>query len=445
MNISKALFFITKLISIILVIVKISNSIINNYFGVREVMFLLAYVVFYLTTVLYQYKRKLFSVGYLIYFIVCFLSTCYGSYNYIYNKTILAGQLTAKSSGSVYSNDHFLLFFSVFISVSLLIDVYLFLISPLDLKKIKLKIRSPKRSGMNVLWGGIFIFPLWLIGTNFRIISVFFVVYFFTAFFFYKKGTRNYVYYLGLFFSILFLLSVITVRYILLKFVLPLFLVSVIIISIKGDFKVSRIKTILYACFGFVVLLTYGIASELLKLNLSWNGNFSLNDFIKICSNSDLIIQWGNRQFYRIIDIWARLGGNIIDLVDKTDFFYGKTYVKAFAGIFNFEYISLPVISAKFIDANYAQPGLLAEGYANFGFVGAVVNILIVFFISELLLDLFIRKQTIFSLLIYVCCFSQVILDGGTINSIIFLMIFCFLTWIFNIVTIKNKSIYEKA
>ncbi len=47
-------------------------------------------------------------------------------------------------------------------------------------------------------------------------------------------------------------------------------------------------------------------------------------------------------------------------------FFHGITYVKSFAGYFGFEYVSLPLLSAKYISASYAQPGLIAEGYANF-------------------------------------------------------------------------------
>jgi len=439
MNISKALFFLTKLFSTILVSVKIFSSIINGYFGDREILFILSFIIFYLTTLLYQYKRKLYSVGYIFYFIVCFLSTCYGSYNYIYNKVIQMGIQASKTGIIVYSKDHFELYFSVFIIISLIIDVFLLKITPLSLESIKLNLSCNKKDAVHVLLGGLLCLPFFLLGTNFRMVTVSFVVYFFVSYFYIKKGTRNFVYYLGILCSVFFLISIIYVRYLFVQFILPLLLVSVLILSIRNTVLLTKIKTLIYTFIGFVLLFIYGITSELLKLNLNWGGSFSFDDIIKIGSNLDLLIIWGNRQVYRIIDIWARLGGNIIDYVDNNDFYYGITYIKSLSGLFGFEYVSLPSLSAKFIDANYAQPGLLAEGYANFGVVGAIINILVVFFLSELLLDHFIRKQTYFSLLLYVCCFSQVILDGGTLNSIIFMMFFCFIVWSFNIFTIKRN------
>ena len=79
--------------------------------------------------------------------------------------------------------------------------------------------------------------------------------------------------------------------------------------------------------------------------------------------------------------------------------------------------------------ASYAQPGLLAEGYANFGIIGAVVNLLIPFVLAELFLDIFLKKRDGFSICLMTIPFVKVLLDGGTINSIIVGIGNCLLTF----------------
>ena len=101
-------------------------------------------------------------------------------------------------------------------------------------------------------------------------------------------------------------------------------------------------------------------------------------------------------------------------------FYHGITYVKSFANVFGFEYVSLPLISAKYISAAYAQPGLLAEGYANFGIFGAVLNLLVPFAIAEGALSWFLKKRDPLALMILTVPFTKILLDGGTINNIVF-------------------------
>lgn len=63
--------------------------------------------------------------------------------------------------------------------------------------------------------------------------------------------------------------------------------------------------------------------------------------------------------------------------------------------------MSLPLLSAKYISASYAQPGLIAEGYANFGVVGAVINMLIPFAIAEGSLTYFLKKRNVLHFVFY--------------------------------------------
>ena len=161
----------------------------------------------------------------------------------------------------------------------------------------------------------------------------------------------------------------------------------------------------------------------MMKLNANFDGNYTFNDMFEVLSEPQLLQNWLSRQTYRIFDIWSHLGGNIIDYIDQKGYLWGITYVKSFAPILGFDYVSLPLISANMIGADYAQPGLVAEGYANWGIYGAIINMIFVFFVAELLFDYFLRKQSTLNLLLYIGTFSQVLLDGGTINSIIFMSI----------------------
>jgi len=433
MNISKALFFLTKLFSTILVAVKILDSIINSYFGSRELMLIFSFFLFFLVTITYEKKRKLYSPSFIIYFLICFVVSNYASYNYKHNPLI---QSKKEHLGDIvtFPSDHYFTYFSVFVIVSILIFVYLINVKTLVLDSIYFEIKNIKSQCISVLCGGIILLPFWWFSMSFKIIYVSFITYFFVLFLLSRKKKLNYVFYIGLFFSLIILFSIIKIRFILLQYILPLILGFIVVGTIK-DYKIkSKLRLFIYSISCFLLVMIYGIMSEMIKLNLQWGGHFTIADFFKMVSNPDLLMVGVNRQLYRIVDIWTVLGGNIMDLVDNTDFYYGLTYIKPLSGIFDFEYISLPLISAKYIRASYAQPGLLAEGYANFGMIGAVLNILVIFFMSEFLFIYFTKKQNIFALVILVSCFSQVILDGGTINSVLFMLLFSFLTFLIHIV-----------
>ena len=140
--------------------------------------------------------------------------------------------------------------------------------------------------------------------------------------------------------------------------------------------------------------------------------------------------------------IWCRteLGGNIIQHVKVHGFFHGITYVKSFAGYFGFEYVSLPLLSAKYISASYAQPGLIAEGYANFGVVGAVINMLIPFAIAEESLTYFLKKRNVLALCILSVPYTKLLFDGGTINNMILELQLVFWLCFFHFLTLDWSS-----
>jgi hypothetical protein len=159
------------------------------------------------------------------------------------------------------------------------------------------------------------------------------------------------------------------------------------------------------------------MVSELVKLNLYYDRSYNiLYEITNLKSIYDACV----RQVYRLFGIWTELGGNIIQHVKVNGFFYGITYVKSFANYFGFDYVSLPLLSAKYISASYAQPGLIAEGYANFGVAGAVLNMLIPFAIAELCLTWFLKKRDPLSICMLTVPFVKILCDGGTINYVVF-------------------------
>lgn len=103
------------------------------------------------------------------------------------------------------------------------------------------------------------------------------------------------------------------------------------------------------------------------------------------------------------------------------------------SGIFEFDYISLPLITAVYDKAHYAQPGLLAEGYANFGIIGAVINICIVFIFIDFFDRKYCKNPSFINFLYATVPFTKIILDGGTLNSAIYLLVVCVVINIFNI------------
>lgn len=97
--------------------------------------------------------------------------------------------------------------------------------------------------------------------------------------------------------------------------------------------------------------MAYGMVSELVKLNLYYDRSYNILSEI---TNFKSIYDSCVRQVYRLFGVWTELGGNIIQHVKVHGFFHGITYVKSFAGYFGFEYVSLPLLSAKYISASYA-------------------------------------------------------------------------------------------
>lgn len=188
---------------------------------------------------------------------------------------------------------------------------------------------------------------------------------------------------------------------------------------------------------GFFLAGAYGVISEIIKLNVFYNADYDIFEYLNSFNH---IIEGLERQIYRLFGIWIKTGGYIIYHVRNNRLYFGLTYIKALANTLHFPYISLPQISAVYNQSTYAQPGLLAEGYANFGIIGSVINICCVFFVCEFFSIRYLKKPTFSRLFFSVVPFTKILLDGGTLNSAISLILFCFIWDLFHILANCEKS-----
>ena len=162
------------------------------------------------------------------------------------------------------------------------------------------------------------------------------------------------------------------------------------------------------------MMALYGIISECYKLHYS---------FSEVMRDEYYRSYFFRHQIYRVFSIWIKLGGYIIYHVQTYGFFYGATYVKSIINLLGGDGPSLPKIAAYYDDAVYAQPGILAEGYANYGIIGAVLNLCLVYFLMEWLHKRYISNPTYSTLFFATIPFTQILLDGGTFNSAFYLIV----------------------
>lgn len=408
-----------KLSMLLSAIIGIFSLLLKGDFTFRSFGFLITVLLFLINTYLYSSKVGIFSVSYIIYFILLFISNNVSPFLLSYNDNEL-------HTGRV--NDYYILYFISFFVISIFILFYLLLIKRKTIVDIIFKINTSEAWKIFII--ALFISPLWLLGgEDMKLILIPAVIYFFVFIFSKPECIKKNIFKIGGM-SSLAVISVASIhRFIFITYIFPL-----IIFFILNRKKRMSFSKLLKYCFLFLIFFSvYGIVSELYKLNAWYGGSYSINDFIAIISDFDLLFQWVDRQFYRIFDIWTHLSGEIINYVNIHGYFYGLTYVKSLAGIFNFPYVDLAKIVANIIGANYAQPGLMADGYANFGIFGVIINYSLAFFGAEYFMCLYLRKGTMLTLLLYLIPFTKLILDGGTIFSILHMIIIVFigtLPWI---------------
>ncbi len=416
---TKKMFQVTRLMVIGMIIFVCCNLLLDTKVMMldgdiisRCFMLILAGVVFIFISMLYEKKRKVFSPGYIFLMVNVFINgilcPCYFTGSRLDEGT---------REGVIQPQDFYELYLTIYFLTSLVVLLYLLAIkhTTTEIKKDNFIKYNQNDDAMVFLMSIIVLFFNFRFGDTGVVLFVPVLCYF--AMRFLHTGLKLNIYTaLGLLASLYCITRILHSRYLIVEYVVPILLGYFVLAAINDNRRKGKKVVPLLIC-GVVAILAYGMVSELIKLNTFWGRNYNL---LYEITNFQSIIDACARQIYRLFGIWTELGGNIIHHVNLNGYYYGITYVKSLADVFEFEYVSLPLISAKYISASYAQPGLLAEGYANFGIIGAVLNLMIPFGFMEFMLSWFLKKRNLFSLCLLAVPFTKILLDGGTINNIIF-------------------------
>ena len=398
--------------------------ILDKHIYTRCVLQILSLIMFLIISVLYEKKRKVFSTGYIFLMINVFINGTICPCYYTNSRLI-----RDERENYYMPNDHFNLYMQVYFILMFLILIYILCLKHTteDIKRYDFIRYKDTDDFLIFIMALLVAFPIMKkTGINGVMLMAPVLCYFLGRIIYTKYNLSQGIFcYLGLILGLYGIYRILDQRYLVIQYVMPIVLIFFVFVAVNDNYQKGK-KVIPLMLSGIAAVLLYGMVSEIIKLNRYWNGSYSL---IRELTNWQSYIDFAGHQFYRIFGIWTELGGNIIDYARQNGYFYGITYVKFLAPYLGFEYISLPAISAKYIMASYAQPGLLAEGYANFGIIGAVVNLLIPFVLAELFLDIFLKKRDGFSICLMTIPFVKVLLDGGTINSIIVGIGNCLLTF----------------
>lgn len=392
----------------------------------RCFMAFLATVTFWIISVLYEKKRNVFSPGYIMLMVNVFINgiicPCYFTGSRLDEGT---------RTGVIQPQDFWELYLVVYFLTMAVVLIYL-----LGVKHTTVEIHKEDFIQYGrVDDAAVFLMGIIVLFLNFRFGSTGAVMYvpvlcYFAMRFLWTGGKLNVYTILGLLGGMYCIFRLRHSRYMIVEYAVPIILMYFVLVAINDNKKRGK-KVVPMLIAGIIAVFAYGMISELIKLNTYWGRSYNL---LYELTNFKSIVDFCARQVYRLFGIWTELGGNIIHHVNLHGYYYGITYIKSLAGVFGFEYVSLPLISAEYISAAYAQPGLLAEGYANFGIIGAVINLIVPFALAEGALSWFLKKRDPLAICLLTVPFTKILLDGGTINNIIFGVATCILAFALYIV-----------
>lgn len=383
----------------------------------------LSLLLFFIITGLYQKKKKFFTTGYLYYVINIQIILNISPYYY----TPLELKTSFLSDRIQFNTDYFYLYWKIYIFISIIIIIYLTFCKNLEsINNIEFKFSPNFKSKISLLLFFIVI-PLSFVSDERKalkstiLITLLNILY--LNFFYDKNRIQNKLYYIiNIVIFALLIRPYIKMRYIILTIFFPLILTKIFLVTKEKKFK----KLFMYFLLGIISILGYGIISEIVKLNSHYNQDLNI---INILKNSDSILFFAKKQIYRIFGVWIHLSGHGINYTKEKEMLYGITYIKNLSTIFNFDYINVAYLIANRSGANYAHGGIIVEGVMNFGVIGGIIAGLCPFFIAEYYFKKFYKSKNMKYFCLLTVPFGKVLLDGGSINSLIYNSIFCYLTF----------------
>ena len=424
---SKKLFIITEII-ILIITFFISIEIIKTGDLLRFFLEMFCIIIFLIITELYK-KKRFFDITYIYYLIVIIIDLNISSYYYTTEKILF------EYKELHFFKDDYYIYYKIYMGISIIILIYLLICKKRTIpKNFKIKLGNEK---VNFFIGSIVALPLAL---NFSEVGNIIFVPILNVFYMYfllDKNKKKSKYLLYGIISIIAMSPYIYNRFRVLIFIFPLIL-TYILYLVLYDIYISNRKIIILIICGSILILLYGVISEIIKLNMFYGGNLKIEDII---FNLEKIFIFFKRQIFRIFGIWIMLSGNMISHVYNNGFFLGLSYIKSIAPYLGLPYINIPIISAKYIKASYAQIGLIMEGFVNFNILGAIIAGIFPFFLLDFLTKCFMKKKKIFNMCLITIPFTKVFLDGGSINSVFYNMLVCtFIFILINLITIRSKK-----
>ena len=392
----------------------------------RSLMNFLLLICFLYFSVNFQRKFNLISPSYIFVFIILFGVNSAASCYYTYERILTLAKTGFQDWGD---EDFYIIYFVVTILSYLVIGIYLkYFCKSYYVDSVEISPTKGNGIYVGMLLGIVLFHFSGMVDLLIGVLSALIII---TALEKRNKGVNVILCILAIFVYSNIFLS----RFQFVQIFLPL--IIAFLIKTKLNKRKIHIGTMYLLIIAFLFGVgIYGTISEVYKLNVVYHNNYDLQ---AILTSPQHIFYFFERQLYRVITIWIKLGGYIIYHVRNHGYYFGLSYIKAFSGILGLPYISLPRISAAYNYSTYAQPGLLAEGYANFGIIGAVLNIVSVFFLMEFCRIRFIRKKDISSLMYMVIPFTKILLDGGTFNSAVAMLIGVAIVNVSNLLTSSQK------
>lgn len=378
----------------------------------RIILEIICLILFWLVTEIYR-KRRFFDVAYIYYLFVIVIDLNISSY-YLTKQKILQEYMNR-----IYLKDYFYLHCNIYIGIHIILILYL-----LSCKKRKINKKFnfiDKKEGATLFVGLLIVLLITLLKNEIGNVIFIPILNSFFIYFLQEKNKIKIRYLLYFLISLVAIQPYILERFRLLLFIFPLILTLILFkIFLKKNYSYKKI-VISIVIFIFLILF-YGVISEIIKLNLFYSGNLDIKNII---FNENKTYYFIKKQIFRIFGIWIPLSGNMVTHVYNNGFFYGLSYIKNLANIFNVPYIDIPIISARYIGAKYVQIGLIMEGFTNFGISGAILASLIPFLILDFLMKNFLKKMSTSNFCLMTIPFVKVLLDGGSINSILYNIFIC--------------------
>lgn len=426
---TKAIYRITREVGVVTGIFLSVYVVMQGYF-IRSIMNIILMLLFITFSISYEKKYNAITTGYIFVFFILLVTnslfSCYFTEQTIANYNILGDY-------GAWTKDFYNIYFWGLVPTYIILILY---VKSIKTRKVdeecNFKITNQDNNSMEV--GCIVLFIIFLVTNKNYMILIPLLTCLIGKCIWAGEKLRSII---EMVIVVLLSTDALTSRYKFIQITFPIILMFLMVNKWRHS-KISMFKVHLLIGVFLVLVVVYGVVSEIYKLNTSWGQNISLID---IMNNKDKLEYFIMHQLYRVSFIWIKLGAYIIEHVQNNGYFYGLTYIKSLAPIFGFDYISLPKIVAVYDKAKYAQPGLFAEGYANFGVIGIVINLMAVFLLMEHFTKHFYKKPSFYRLLLATVPFAKIILDGGTFNSALSLLIICLGV---NLVQIlKTRKIYR--